>query len=188
MYGNAGLSRAMEGDAIMLQATMESQSYLPVSERTGSEQIETRFGKVSISYDQPLFFEKGLLGIPERRYFDLLEFPVKKFAQFRLLQSLEDHALSFITMPLELNNSIIAEQDLLDTAADLDIPVQHLSLLLVVNIYREMHYVRMSVNARAPLFLDGRQRNVTQAVLRNNSYLVRHMLSEPVLPPAAPSA
>ncbi len=177
MYGTDVLSQARSEEANMSQSVVEASSEVPVTERTGSETINTRFGKITISYDHPLHLEKGLLGMPESRYFCITEFPVKKFPRFQLMQSLEDHELSFIVMPLPIQNSIIKAEDILETAKDLKIDETHLSLMLIVNVYREANYVRMSVNARAPIFVDSTARKAEQCVLRNNQYMVRHMLS-----------
>lgn len=169
----------------VLEAPTESQSVsqplaempiIPVSERSGEEVIDTRFGRVTITYDDPLHLEKGMLGMPDKFYFCLLPFPVKKFAAFRLMQCLEDHALSFITLPLELDNPIVERKDLLDAALDLSITPDQLETLLVVNVYREGSTVHMSVNARAPVFINRATGKGEQLVLRNNKYLVRHML------------
>jgi flagellar assembly factor FliW len=114
--------------------------------------------------------------MPDKHVFALQDFPVKKFGRFMLLQCLEDYALSFIVLPLSLQNDIIAEEDLLEAASDLGIARDNLALYLIVNVYREMNAVRISVNARAPLFLDTSSQRATQSVLRNPAYLVRHML------------
>jgi flagellar assembly factor FliW len=173
-YGSNEVSRAVEEGAIVSQSFAEMREDAP---RNGVQEIETRFGKVIVNHDAPFFFEKGVLGMPEKRYFSLLDFPVKKFFQFKLLQCLDDHALSFIVMPLARQNPIIAEKDLLDAATDLDISPDALATYLIVNVYREMNMVRMSANARAPLFVNIRTHQAAQSVLRNNAYLVRHLLT-----------
>ncbi len=121
--------------------------------------------------------------MPERNLFKLLNFPAKKFARFRLLQSLDDYGLSFITLPLAAENEIIVKQDIVEAAADLEISPEHLELYLIVNVYRESSQVRLSVNARAPVFLDTRRMRGTQAVLRNNAYLVRQPLGGEMIQP-----
>ena len=147
-----------------------------IGETREPEEIETRFGKITINHENPIVFEKGLLGMPERNLFKLLTFPVRKFARFRLLQSLDDYGLSFITLPLELGNELITREDIKEAAADLDISEENLELYLIVNVYRESAQVRLSVNVRAPIFVDKQRNRATQAVLRNNSYQVRQPL------------
>lgn len=142
----------------------------------GEEIIETRFGKIAIKRDHPILFPQGLLGMPDNVRFCLLEFPVKKFPQFRLLQSLEDNALSFITLPVEVNNSIVERDDIEKACKDLGIPVKDLAILLIVSVHRGASEVRLSVNARAPLLIDANRREATQYVFQNNRYLVQQPL------------
>lgn len=144
-----------------------------------AEEIETRFGKIRISRKQPIQFPKGLLGMPDSRQFCLTSFPVEKFAQFRLLQSLEDHALSFIVQPTDIQNKLIEKDDLMAACNELGISPENLALLLVVSVHRQAgsNVVQVSVNARAPLLVDIVSRAATQYVFLNNKYQIRHMVT-----------
>ncbi len=143
----------------------------------GDELIDTRFGKIAIKRDNPITFPRGLLGMPDKTSFCLLDFPVKKFAQFRLLQSLDDNALSFISLPLEVVNDIIDREDIVKACKDLDLPEKDLAILLIVSVHRGASEVRLSVNARAPLLIDASRREATQYVFQNNRYLVQQPLT-----------
>lgn len=143
---------------------------------TPSDTVETRFGRVRVARDNPIIFRKGLLGMPEKTNFCLTDFPIKKFEKFKLLQSLEDDTLSFIMLPITLNNDIIERKDLEEGCADLGFDPQHVAILLIVSVHREMEGVRLSVNARAPIFMDAQRRVADQCVLRSNLYEVRHFL------------
>jgi flagellar assembly factor FliW len=57
------------------------------------------------------------------------------------------------------------------------------NFFLIVNVYREGNNVRMSVNARAPILIDMQSKRGEQVVLRNPSYMVRHMLKGEVAMP-----
>lgn len=149
----------------------------PVEDAPGMVDVETRFGKIRVRTDHPVVFTKGLLGMPEKRNFCLTQFPVEKFSQFKLLQSLDDNDLSFITLPVDFDNDIITRSDLEEGCKDLAMTPAQISLLLIVSVHRDVDQVRLSVNARAPLFIDVEKRVAEQYVLRNNNYLVRHMLS-----------
>ena len=153
-----------------------------LSSAPAEEEIETRFGKVLVRHANPIVFDKGLLGFPDRHRFSLLEFPVKKFAYFKLLQCLDDHALSFITMPLDIDNPVIERKDVEEGCKDLSIPLEHLAMFLIVTVHREVSVVKLSANARAPLFMHADTREAEQYVLRNSKYEVRHMLSDDFLP------
>lgn len=139
--------------------------------------LETRFGKVTLRKDNPITFPKGLLGIPDKNSYCLLDFPIQKFSEFKLLQSLEDHALSFITLPVANENTIIDKADITAGCKELGYAMENTALLLIVSVHRELKKVRLSCNARAPLFINIKERTAQQYVLHNNKYLVRHMLT-----------
>lgn len=169
------------------QAVMATEpSYSPavavqsVPSRTSGleEVITTRFGNITIRREKAIVFPKGLLGMPGRTRFTLVDFPVPKFAQFKLLQSLEEDDLSFICMPIEWQNNIVARADLEVGMKDLAFSPEHTTLFLIVSVHRELKQLRLSVNARAPLFMDAERRIGEQYVLRNDQYQVRHILGE----------
>lgn len=157
-------------------AIIANQVASPEIGPNGEEMIDTRFGKIAIRRDNPISFPHGLLGMPDKTSFCLLEFPIAKFSQFRLLQSLEDSALSFITLPLEINNTILERDDIVKACKDLNIPERDLAILLIVSVHRGASEVRLSVNARAPLLIDAQQREATQYVFQNNRYEVQQPL------------
>lgn len=140
--------------------------------------IETRFGKVTVQRDKPIVFSKGLLGFPASTRFCLTDFPLPKFGQFKLLQSLEEDELSFIALPLDIENSIIERNDIVGACAELGFNIEDTILLLIVSVHRELKQVKLSGNARAPVFVHTKKKRAEQYVLHNNKYLVRHMLME----------
>ena len=142
-----------------------------------SNSINTRFGKIEVNRDLPIDFAKGLLGMPEKTKFCITDMPVSKFEQFKLLQSLEDDALSFIALPVDLENPIVDIEDIEAGCNDLDIPISELALLLIVSVHRDGSNIRLSANARAPIFMHAERRFAEQYVLRNNKYVVRHMIT-----------
>lgn len=141
------------------------------------EEIDTRFGRVTIFRKDPINFPHGLLGMPDRFQFCLTNFPSEKLARFRLLQSLDDLALSFITLPVDIDNPIIDVEDIRQGCKDLDIKEDNLAMLLIVSVHRTASAVRLSVNARAPLMLDATRRVATQYVFHNSKYRVQHFIT-----------
>jgi flagellar assembly factor FliW len=179
----------MEAERNTMDTPPTASSHSEASVGASNEhRLQTRFGELTLDPTQALHLEKGMLGMPEQQSFCLLEFPVQKFHAFRLLQSTEDGSLSFIVLPVGLDNPFVAKEDVLETAQDIGIAPQNLALYLVVNIYREVNYVRMSANCRAPLFIDQAARKGEQCVLKNNHYLVRQMLNSDLTGPANPGA
>lgn len=139
--------------------------------------IETRFGPVKLVTDNPISFPQGLLGFPSMTRFCLINFPVAKFARFKLLQSLEDENLSFITFPLEGDNLIIEASDLEDACKEVDISLPDLSVLLIVTVHRSTDIVRLSVNARAPILISTSARSGVQHVFPREKYKIQHFIS-----------
>lgn len=140
------------------------------------ETIQSRFGEISIDVSRALTFPRGLLGMPDKSNFVLTNFTSQKMEQFKLLQSLDELQLSFITLPIAINNPIIAVEDIRGAADDLQITYDDLVVLLIVSVHRSPDSVRLSVNSRAPLFLDVKQKFGMQYVFQNDAYKVQHML------------
>lgn len=161
------------GKAVISPAAMAAKEGAPAA----VEQVDTRFGKVTISRANPIIFPSGLLGMPDKVEYALTGFPSEKFERFKLLQSLDDLSLSFITLPVEVNNGIIAREDLMQAAGDLAIPEEHLGVLLIVSVHREVNGVRLSVNARAPVLMHATKRAAYQYVFASSKYNIRHMIS-----------
>lgn len=142
-----------------------------------SEEVESRFGRVTIRPDQSIHFPNGLLGIPERQNYCLTHFPLEKMARFKLLQSVEDHTLSFITLPVELKNPIVEQADLEHAARDLGLSLDDLAVLFVVTVHRESGAAKLSINARAPILMSVASRQAAQYVFPHTKYMIRQPLS-----------
>lgn len=138
--------------------------------------IQSRFGEVTIDLSRAVVFPRGLLGMPDKFNFVLANFNSAKMEQFALLQSTDELPLSFITMPIDVNNSIVGSADIYEAAHSLQIKQENLLVLLVVSVHRSPDKVRLSVNARAPLFIDVERKFGTQYVFHSDSYKVQHML------------
>lgn len=138
--------------------------------------IVSRFGEVSVDLSKAVVFPGGMLGIPDKTRYVVVPFPGEKMQQFMLLQSLDDPSLSFITLPLGGDNTIIAPNDISSAAQDLQIASGNLVTLLVVSVHRSPGQVKLSVNARAPIFIDAVRQTGTQYVFQSDQYKVQHML------------
>ena len=147
------------------------------SPESNSEELETRVGRVTINPNNPIFFPTGLLGIPDKHRFCLTHFPSEKMARFKLLQSLESEALSFITLPIDINNPIIERADIEQAAADLEMPLDDVAVLLIVTVHRESGVAKLSVNARAPLLMQASRRVAAQHVFSHTKYQIRQPLT-----------
>ncbi len=139
--------------------------------------VQSRFGDISVDTSKALVFPHGLLGLPDKLNYVLAGFPSEKMKQFMLLQSLDDKALSFITLPVAAENPILIADDIKAACRELQITETNLGLLLVVTVHRSPGTVKLSVNARAPILIDGARRLGVQHVFQNDRYSVQHMLS-----------
>lgn len=139
--------------------------------------IASRFGAITVSPAAAIFFPNGLLGIPQRGLFCLAEFPSEKMRRFSILQSIEDHALAFITLPIDPVNPLIAQADIAQAAADLSIAMDDLLVLLVVSVKRENNVAKVTVNARAPIMVRVSQRQATQYVFPHTKYEIRQPIA-----------
>lgn len=147
------------------------------AETPSGEVIQTRFGPIEIFPDKAIAFERGLLGIPDSKNFVLTDFNTPNLEQFKLLQSIDNHELSFITLPLALNNAIISREDIDKAIQELSIETRHAALLLVVSVHRSPTKVTLSVNARAPLIIQAQKRQGTQYVFQHSRYHVQQPLN-----------
>jgi flagellar assembly factor FliW len=143
----------------------------------GVEEIDSRFGRVTVDTRQSIFFANGVLGMPDRVRFCITHLPSPRMARFKLLQSLDDHALSFITLPLTVDNPLIERADLELAARDLEYTLASVSLLLIVTVHRESAGVRLTVNARAPVLIDTTRKLAAQYVFPHTKYMIRQPLA-----------
>lgn len=142
-----------------------------------TEELDTRFGRIAVSPRQSIQFTTGMLGIPDKTNYCLTHFPSEKMARFKMLQSLDDAALSFITLPIDIANPIIERADLEQAAADLNIPLNDLAVLLVVTVHRDSGAAKLSTNARAPILVHVSRRTAAQYVFPHTKYLIRQPLT-----------
>ena len=62
--------------------------------------IDTRFGHLEFDPTQAISMPRGMMGFPESKIFALTGVPDPKAQNFLLPQSLTDHGLSFLALPL----------------------------------------------------------------------------------------
>lgn len=141
------------------------------------EKIESRFGAITVDKAKAILFPVGILGMPDKHNFVLTDFPNPKLQQFKLLQSLDDHELSFITLPVELDNSILDRADVDTARRDMEIEPADMAVVLIVSVHRGMTNVQLSVNARAPIFIDTRRQAAAQYVFTSSKYKVQHFIT-----------
>jgi flagellar assembly factor FliW len=151
----------------------------PVAAASSSEAplvVESRFGTIVISSAARLSFPQGLLGFSDYHSFGIAPLPEGKHPQFRVLQCLDEPELAFLVAPFNLDSGAIATEDIKDACDTLAIPREDLLMLLIVTVRREGATVQVSVNLRAPVFVDCRRGMARQYVMPNARYAIRHPL------------
>ncbi len=163
----------------MKQATsdMTSETAIAHTPPVLLDVLETRFGTIEVDRNAAIIFEHGLLGVPNSKHFALVDFPSTKMAQFKLLQSMDDKDLSFITLPLDIENPIIEKSDMEKAFSDIGAAPQNMALLLIVSVHRTPTATNITVNARAPLMVDVSSRHAMQYVFQHSRYKVQQPLS-----------
>lgn len=138
--------------------------------------LESRFGTLEIMPENRLELPHGLLGFAEFHDFALATLPDGRHPQFRVLQCLSTPELSFLVAPLNIESGAIDETDLKESCATLGITRERLAILLIVTVRRNEDGAHVSVNMRAPLFVDTSRSTARQYVMPNNKYSIRHAL------------
>ena len=143
----------------------------------GSIVVDTRFGHLEFDPAQAISMPRGMMGFPESKIYALTGVPDPKVEKFLLYQSLTDHGLSFLALPLSLESGVIAATDLEAARSDLGIESEDFAAVVIVSIRNVGGQAQTSVNLRAPVFLDARHRTGWQYVMPNGAYQVRHVLT-----------
>src|SRR5690606_6839439 len=102
--------------------------------------------------------------------FALADLPNGKHPQFKALQCLTDPNLAFLVAPLASDSQAIDPADVGEACEALSIAHEDLAILLIVTVRRDDDGSHVSVNLRAPVMVDTRQRVARQYVLPNNKY------------------
>ena len=138
--------------------------------------VDSRFGSLAISRNSILDFPHGLLGFGDFHSFGIADLSDPRYAQFKVLQCLEDHQLAFLVLPLDPNTGFIDRADL-DIACDsLVVALDDLVILLVVTVRKAEQGASVTANLRAPLLIDGTTRIGNQYVLSSERYPVRFQI------------
>jgi len=145
-------------------------------DETGTVAVETRFGTITFGRTNIVSFPHGLIGMPQVRRFGLSPIPDPRMGQFMLLQSLDDLALSFLVLPLQLGPNTVSPEDAREACAALAIPEQDADFFTVVTLRKTDQGLGVSVNLRAPIIVDSKSRVARQHVLANPRYPIRHQL------------
>lgn len=138
--------------------------------------IETRFGTFEFPPEKTLYMHRGPHGFTDHHVFGLANLPAPAPESFKLLQSLDDPALSFIVVPLDPASGAVAAEDLAESADALGIAAAEAVFLLMVTLRPAESGTTATVNLRAPIIVDLAARRASQVVLANSAYPIQQPL------------
>lgn len=136
----------------------------------------TRFGEITYNPEKVVAFPNGLLGMPGQTSFALAEMPAEKLKNFQVLQSLIDEETSFAVLPYELSSEKLDDSDIDEVCQVLEFNKDDLQIILIASVQRKADKNILTVNMRAPLFIDVEKKQGFQIVLTNGKYLVQQPL------------
>ncbi len=126
---------------------------------------------------EQITFEKGLIGFSDYRDYGLMELPDERLSQFHLLQSIDDPDLSFLLLPLAMEDGPIAAEDLDKALENLGIAKEDAVVLAIVTVRKTNDQFSATANIRAPVVIDLKTRQGVQYVFANTNYAIRHPVS-----------
>lgn len=139
--------------------------------------IESKYGPIDVNLEQSVLFPYGLLGMSANTDFIITNFPSPNMDQFKLLQNLNDHSLSFAVLPVSIKSDMFEQSDIEEACNVTEIKKSDLLILAIISVQRTAEEVRVTANMRAPLMVDSGRRMGVQYVFPSNKYEIRHVLS-----------
>jgi flagellar assembly factor FliW len=138
--------------------------------------LQTRFGEMTVDPDTVLRLPRGLMGFANLHEYALATLPEERYGRFKVLQSIEAPDVSFIVLPYDASDALIADADLGAAYETLSVAPNEGATLLIVSVRKVGEKPIISVNLRAPVVIDLKRRTAWQHVLANPEYSVRHTL------------
>lgn len=151
-------------------------------ENTEYKTLESRFGLVKYNDSKTIIFPYGIAGIPDGKQYCIAELPDvynNRLQNFRILQSLDDTNLSFIVLPLGIENGLLDKNDLIEGCQAMEIDNNNLMVLLIASVHRSIDQAldsKISVNTKAPILVDTQNMVAAQYIFVSDNYEIRFML------------
>lgn len=166
-----------ENAVIGERGAIPSRAPAPIEQCAPSRVVlETRFGLMEFSNEHAIYMPRGMMGFSDNKNFGLAQIPDPRMENFLFLQSLTDAELSFILLPMTPENPMIDQHDIDVVRDSFSIEPRDLAVLTVVSIRDVGGSAQVSINLRAPVFIDVGNRSAWQHVLTNGRYPIRYVL------------
>lgn len=137
------------------------------------EIISKLLGKIEFSDENIILFEEGLIGIPEKTRFILIE--KEDFLPFSYLQSVDDPSFILVVinpMMVEKDYHFDVHKDDLKAIGVKD--ENDFSIFSIVIFAKRLEDIR--VNLRAPILINIHTKHAMQVILQNDDYSVEEPL------------
>lgn len=134
-------------------------------------------GHIEYSNDNIIRFDEGLIGIPDKKNFILIE--KEDFKPFSYLQSVDDPAFILVV----INPMMVEKEYRFDIHKDdlnaIDILSENDFSLLAIVIFAK-RIENITVNLKAPILINIHTKKALQIILQNDDYSVEEPLMRPV--------
>jgi len=158
-------------------ATMAGMTHTSDNQEPESYLVESRYGALTFGPDQIVDMNRPVLGFPHLTKFGLAKLPSQAGDNLVLLQSLEDANVSFPCFALDVVNPLIEQADIQSTCATLGIKPEDCAVLSIITVRPDDQGKNtITLNLRAPVFVDSARRLAWQVVMSNPRYPIRHNL------------
>jgi flagellar assembly factor FliW len=130
----------------------------------------SRFGPLEVTADSVIEFPSGLIGFPSAKRFIMVEHK----APFSWIQSLEEPTLAFVVVDgFEFGRSLELKPPHNDPVVEFNTEDEY-AILLIVTVRPDPK--QTTVNLKAPLFINIKNKRGTQAIYDDPRYSVRYPL------------
>lgn len=147
-------------------------------------QINTKFGYITLNPAKALTFPYGIVGYSNIKKYCLAAFPGQsKLSGSYLLHSIEaEEKVCFVTFLLvkefyQDENSLIKRSDINDAVEGLKIAEDDLNMFIIAKLHKINEELKVSINLKAPIFVDLKNKIGYQRVLLKNNYSMNYFIS-----------
>lgn len=146
--------------------------------KNGNKVLKTKFGQISIDSAKIFFFNAGLVGLPTEKSYCVVDCPIEKLsANFKVLCAYENENLTFLVMPVNFREQNIYKLDEISPILhELNYNLDETSILLVASTKDTKDGKKITLNLRAPIFMDNSKQIANQCVLHNLEYAVDYVI------------
>jgi len=123
-------------------------------------------------------FSKGLIGINKADMFCIKNYNTKKkISSFKKFVSLNGN-YSFITLQIDIKNKFLDYDDITNTCRKLDIDLKNTKIFIIATVVTKNDTDMLSLNFKAPIFVNTKNKEAVQYVMKSEKYDKQHVLEE----------